>query len=231
MAKSKNNGIDPQAIIDQYGADTARLFMMFAAPPDQQLEWNDSGVEGASKFLRRLWNLGVRFKEGDGSLIAAHLQKITRFEIHTVLRQASYDMSKHQLNTVVSAAMKILNALDRLVGMDDKIVREGFSILLRLLAPITPHIAQTLWQEIGYGDDILTAPWPEVDEAALVQDEIELVIQVNGKLRGNLRAAKDADKATLENMALAHEAVQKHLAGADPKKIIVVPGRLINVVA
>ena len=109
-------------------------------------------------------------------------------------------------------------------------IAEGFSILLRLLSPVTPHIAQTLWKELGYGDDILAAPWPEVDEAALVQDEIELVIQVNGKLRGNLRAAKDADKATLEQLALAHEAVQKQLAGGAAKKIIVVPGRLINVV-
>ncbi len=231
MSKSKNNGVDPQAIIDQYGADTARLFMMFAAPPDQQLEWNDSGVEGASRFLRRLWNYGVKIGNGGGLTIAAHLQKITRFEIHSVLKQANYDMSKHQFNTVASAAMKILNALERLAGVDDEVVKEGLSILLRLLSPITPHISQTLWKELGYGDDILIAPWPEVDETALVQDEIEIVLQVNGKLRGNLRVAKTADKSTLEQLALAHEAVQKHLAGAVPKKIVVVPGRLINIVA
>jgi len=231
MAKSKNNGVDPQAIIDRYGADTARLFTMFAAPPDQQLEWNDAGVEGASRFLRRLWNYGVKVKNSGGPAIAARLQKVTRFEFHSVLKQANYDMSKHQFNTVASAAMKMLNALERLVGVDDEVVKEGLSILLRLLAPITPHIAQTLWKELDYGEDILTAPWPQVDEAALVQDEIELVIQVNGKLRGNLRVAKDASKATLEQLALAHEAVQKHLAGATPKKIIVVPGRLINIVA
>jgi len=231
MAKSKNNGVDPQSIIDQYGADTARLFTMFASPPDQQLEWNDSGVEGASRFLRRLWNLGVRFKAGGGPLMAPNSQRETRFEIHTVLKQASYDMSKHQFNTVVSAAMKILNELDLSSGMDDEVVKEGLSILLRLLAPITPHISQALWNELGFGNNILTAPWPDVDEAALVQDEIEMVIQVNGKLRGKLHAAKDADKVALEQMALAHEAVQKHLAGATPKKIIIVPGRLINVVA
>ena len=230
MAKSKNNGVDPQAIIDRYGADTARFFMMFAAPPDQQLEWNDAGVEGASRFLRRLWNYGVKFKNGGGTAVDANLQKAARFEIHSVLRQANYDMNKHQFNTVASAAMKILNALDRLVGVDDEVVKEGLSILLRLLSPIVPHVAQALWKELGYGDDILDAAWPVADEAALVQDEIEMVIQVNGKLRGNLRVAKNADKAALERLALEHEAVQKHLAGAIPKKIVVVPGRLVNIV-
>ncbi len=230
MAKSKNNGVDPQAIIDQYGADTARLFMMFAAPPDQQLEWNDAGVEGASRFLRRLWNYGVKVKNGGGPAIAAHLQKVTRFEIHSVLKQANYDFTKHQFNTVASAAMKILNALDRLAGVDDEVVKEGLSILLRLLSPITPHISQQLWCDLGYGDDILNAPWPEADEAALVQDEIEIVLQVNGKLRGNLTVAKTASNAMLEQLALAHPAVQKHLAGEAAKKIVVVPGRLINVV-
>ena len=230
MAKSKNNGVDPDIIIKTYGADTARLFMMFAAPPDQQLEWNDSGVEGASRFLRRLWNFGVKVNNGGGPAIAPSLQKTARFEIHSVLKQANYDFTKHQFNTVASAAMKILNALDRLAGVEGEVVKEGLSILLRLLSPITPHISQQLWCDLGYGDDILNAPWPEVDETALVQDEIELVIQVNGKLRGNLRAAKNTDKATLEQLALANEAVQKHLAGAAAKKIIVVPGRLINIV-
>ncbi|MBI5891769.1 MAG: leucine--tRNA ligase [Nitrosomonadales bacterium] len=230
MSKSKNNGVDPQAIIDAYGADTARLFMMFAAPPDQQLEWSDAGVEGSFRFLRRVWNFSVKVKAGGDPAIGASVSAATRFEIHSVLKQANYDMAKHQFNTVASATMKILNALERLEAVDNEIVREGVSILLRLLSPITPHIAQTLWKELGYGDNILHAPWPEVDEAALVQDEIELVIQVNGKLRGNLRVAKEADKATLEQLALAHEAVQKQLAGGTAKKIIVVPGRLINVV-
>jgi leucyl-tRNA synthetase len=230
MAKSKNNGVDPQAIIDQYGADTARLFMMFAAPPDQQLEWSDSGVDGAFRFLRRVWNFGVKLNNGSGPEIDLDLQKTTRFEIHSVLRQANYDMAKHQFNTVASAAMKILNALERLSGANNKVGKEGFSILLRLLAPITPHISQILWNELGYGDDILSTPWPKVDEAALVQDEIEIVLQVNGKLRGNLVVAKTADKAMLEKLTLAHPAVEKHLAGAAPKKIIIVPGRLINVV-
>ncbi len=231
MSKSKRNGVDPQALIEQYGADTARLFMMFASPPEQTLEWADSGVEGAHRFLRRLWNFGARLKTGGGPNITDRLLKTTRLEIHSVLKQANYDMAKHQFNTVASGAMKILNALDRLHGVDDEVAKEGFSILLRMLSPICPHITHHLWRELGYGMDILAAGWPEPLEEALVQDEIELVIQVNGKLRGNLRVAKDAGKATLEQLALEHDAVQKHLAGAAPKKIIIVPGRLINVVA
>jgi leucyl-tRNA synthetase len=253
MAKSKNNGVDPQAIIDQYGADTARLFMMFAAPPDQQLEWSDAGVEGSFRFLKRLWsfasenefNISRAFKQKhnwDKFKSTLHPdQKQTWYEINAVLKQAIFDFDKHQFNTVVAAGMKIMNgvsAMVRVVPQDtapsadasNMIVAESLGILLRLLSPIVPHITQTLWKELSYGDDILSAPWPEVDEAALVQDEIELVIQVNGKLRGSLRVAKDTDKARLEQLALEHEAVQKHLAGAAAKKIIVVPGRLINVV-
>ncbi|MDD5180882.1 MAG: class I tRNA ligase family protein, partial [Gallionellaceae bacterium] len=246
MSKSKNNGVDPQAIIDAYGADTARLFIMFAAPPDQQLEWSDSGVEGAYRFLRRIWNFANTYspKGSNQDLTvswgdAAQSIKDQRREIHSALKQANYDFGKHQFNTVVSACMKILNALEKDAGEGKGQERnndclfvsaEGFSILLRLLSPIAPHITHALWKECEYGDDILAAPWPQMDEAALVQDEIELVIQVNGKLRGSLRVAKDADKATLEQLALAHEAVQKLLAGGQVKKIIVVPGRLINVV-
>jgi leucyl-tRNA synthetase len=230
MSKSKRNGVDPQALIERYGADTARLFTMFASPPEQTLEWADSGVEGAYRFLRRLWNYGVQVSKGGDLTKVSHLLKITRFEIHSVLKQANYDMTKHQFNTVASASMKILNALERLLGVDNEVVKEGFSILLRLLSPICPHITHTLWRELGYGDDILSARWPEVDEAALVQDEIEIVLQVNGKLRGNLTVAKTASKAMLEELALAHPSVQKHLAGGAAKKIVVVPGRLINIV-
>ena len=229
MAKSKNNGVDPQAIIDAYGADTARLFMMFAAPPDQQLEWSDAGVEGAFRFLRRVWNFGMKLKGGDTTAEPSP-DRAARFNLHSVLKQANYDMDRHQFNTVASAGMKILNALERLDGTGSRVAREGFSILLRLLSPITPHIAQTLWKELGLGDDILAAPWPQVDEAALVQDEIELVIQINGKLRGNLRVAKETDKTAIEQLALAHEAVQKQLGGGTAKRVIVVPGRLVNVV-
>ena len=229
MSKSKNNGVDPQAIIDAYGADTARLFMMFAAPPDQQLEWSDTGVEGAFRFLRRVWNFGMKL-QGSDTVAEPSPDQAARFELHSVLKQANYDMDRHQFNTVASAAMKMLNALERLDGACSQVAREGFSILLRLLSPITPHVAQTLWKELGLGDDILAAPWPQVDEAALVQDEIELVIQINGKLRGNLRVAKDADKTAIEQLALAHEAVLKQLGGGTAKRVIVVPGRLVNVV-
>ncbi|MDX8386347.1 MAG: leucine--tRNA ligase [Gallionella sp.] len=232
MSKSKNNGVDPQAIIDQYGADTARLFMMFASPPDQQLEWSDSGVEGSFRFLKRVWNFAVEFENFDNTKADQKTdEQALRREIHLTLKQANFDYARHQFNTVVSATMKILNALEKAKAIQNRaLLSECLSILLRLLAPTAPHIAQTLWKDLGYGEDILTASWPEVDEAALVQDEIELVIQVNGKLRGNIRVAADADKATIEKSALAHEAVQKQLDGGTPKKIIVVPGRLVNVV-
>jgi leucyl-tRNA synthetase len=266
MSKSKRNGVDPQALIDQYGADTARFFMMFASPPEQTLEWADSGVEGAHRFLKRMWASAHKNKRhivealesrkngrfdwsGVSWKNASPSQKKIRYQIHKFLQQANYDLEKHQFNTVASAAMKILNALEEDLQPDRNFVQEagkgytasanvyaeficeGFSILLRLLSPICPHITHALWRELGYGDDILSASWPEPLAAALEQDEIELVLQVNGKLRGNLRAAKDAGKDTLEQLALAHEAVQKHLAGTPPKKIIVVPGRLINIVA
>jgi leucyl-tRNA synthetase len=254
MSKSKLNGVDPQALIEQYGADTARLFMMFASPPEQTLEWADSGVEGSHRFLKRVWRFAHDYNAELTSIIQptnpsyilddeADFKKVWR-EIHLILKQANFDFQRLQINTVVSAAMKILNLLDdsssvlhKSIGRNqqeasrrEEIMQEGYSILLRLLSPICPHITHTLWRELGYGIDILHAPWPEPLAAALEQDEIELVIQVNGKLRGSLRVAKDADKATLEQLALANEAVQKHLAGAAPKKIVIVPGRLINVV-
>ena len=235
MSKSKNNGVDPQAIIDAYGADTARLFMMFAAPPDQQLEWSDAGVEGAFRFLRRVWNFASELADIDAETrdlqtMSADDQALRR-EIHLALKQANFDFARFQFNTVVSAAMKMLNALEKAKASASRaVLAESVSILLRVLAPTTPHIAQTLWAELGYGDDILHAAWPEVDEAALAQAEIDLVIQINGKLRGSLRVAKEADKACIEQLALAHETVQKQLDGGVPKKVVVVPGRLVNVV-
>jgi leucyl-tRNA synthetase len=248
MSKSKNNGVDPQSLVDQYGADTARLFIIFASPPDQQLEWSDSGVEGASRFLRRLWAYGHAFASetraalpatrslGGGALPPA-LGELRR-EIHLNLKQASYDFGKHQFNTVVSAAMKILNALEKAQrdvaaaepAAHAEVAEEGLSILLRLLSPITPHICHALWQDCGFGDDILAASWPETLEAALKQDELELVLQVNGKLRGSLRVAAGAARADIEASALASEAAQKFMEGKAPKKVVVVPGRLVNIV-
>ncbi|MEZ5616344.1 MAG: leucine--tRNA ligase [Rhodocyclaceae bacterium] len=229
MSKSKNNGVDPQALIEQYGADTARFFMMFASPPEQTLEWSDSGVEGSYRFLKRLWNYCARF-DTPGPGMDAQSAKAARFEIHSVLKQANYDFAKFQFNTVASAAMKILNALDKFAGGRNPVTEEGLSILLRLLSPITPHICHHLWRELGFGDDILHAPWPEPLEAALAQDEIELVLQVNGKLRGSIRVMADATKAQIEQLALASEVAGKYMEGRPARKVVVVPGRLVNIV-
>ncbi|HZX26249.1 MAG TPA: leucine--tRNA ligase, partial [Telluria sp.] len=243
MSKSKNNGVDPQELIDQFGADTARLFVMFASPPEQTLEWNDAGVEGASRFLKRVWTFGynnaARVAQA-GALDAAALneaQKTLRREIHKVLQQAEHDYKRLQYNTVVSATMKMLNTLEG-AKLDDSpasaaVLAETWSIFLRVLYPVAPHITHVLWTELGYDKtygDILNAPWPQVDPAALEQAEIELMIQVNGKLRGSVKVSKDADKAAIEAAALASEAAQKFVEGT-PKKVIVVPGKLVNIVA
>jgi leucyl-tRNA synthetase len=249
MSKSKHNGVDPQSLIEEYGADTARLFMMFASPPEDTLVWNDAGVEGASRFLKRLWSFCEQNQSEISILSSSRITetedlaqddptlKAVRTEIHKALSQADYDFGRMQFNTVVSAAMKILRALEKvpveLAARPDsrmKLLREGTSLLLRMLAPITPHITHCLWRELGFGTDILTAPWPEPVAAALVEDEIELVLQVNGKLRGNLRVAKDADRSLIEKLAMQNPNVQKHINGQPVRKVVVVPGRLVNVV-
>ena len=228
MSKSRNNGVDPQQLIEKYGADTARLFIIFASPPTHTLEWSDEGVEGSYRFLRRLWNFAFVFSGPTPA--AGGDARAARREIHSVLKQANYDLQKHQFNTVASAAMKILNALERLPAGRSEAASEGLSILLRLLSPITPHICHSLWRELGFGEDVMRAPWPEPDPAALEQDEIDYVVQVGGKTRGNLRAPKAADQAALEALLKASAVAQKYLMGRTIKRIIVVPGRLINVV-
>jgi leucyl-tRNA synthetase len=238
MSKSKNNGVDPQDLIERYGADTARLFVMFASPPEQTLEWNDAGVEGAHRFLRRVWNYGVKNAEaiksrGDSSGADGDEAKALRREVHNVLRQISYDYERMQYNTVVSGAMKLLNALEAFKVGAPGVIREAFGILLRALYPACPHITWQLWQELGYATvhgDLLDAPWPQVDEAALVQDQIELMLQVNGKLRGAIKVPAAADKAAIEAAALASPDFIKFAEGKAPKKVIIVPGRLVNVV-
>jgi len=230
MSKSKNNGVDPQELIEKYGADTARLFMMFASPPEQTLEWSDAGVEGSFRFLKRVWAYAERFSAGSDSTIGENLRRATRFEVHSVLKQVNFDMRRHQFNTVVSGAMKIFNALERLARYTGEEAREGLSILLRVLSPVTPHLAHHLWRELGFGPDILQAPWPEPDPLALEQDEVELVLQVNGKLRGHMRAPKSAGREQLEQLALTHDAVTRYTDGQKVKKVVVVPGRLVNVV-
>ncbi|MEO6280829.1 leucine--tRNA ligase, partial [Roseateles sp.] len=239
MSKSKNNGVDPQALIDQYGADTARLFVMFASPPEQTLEWNDAAVEGAHRFLKRVWSFGARnadaIKAGGKDFAALNGDgKALRREVHNVLKQVSYDYERMQYNTVVSGAMKLLNALEGFKAEGQfAAVRDGFSVLLRVLYPATPHISHQLWQDLGFAaelGDLLDAPWPTVDEAALVQDEIELMLQVNGKLRGSVKVPASADKAAIEAAALANPEFAKFSEGKAPKKVVIVPGRLVNIV-
>jgi leucyl-tRNA synthetase len=257
MSKSKNNGIDPQELIDKYGADTARLYTMFTAPPEATLEWNDGAVEGSYRFLRRVWQFGGKlntinsiassagFIRADGAFDAQNLSKSAkalRLEIHSMLKQVSYDYERMQYNTVVSGAMKLLNALEAFkledgtqvaASSDMAVLFEGYGILLRVLYPATPHLTHALWQELGFAKmhgDLLDAPWPQVNAQALVQEELELMLQVGGKLRGSIRVAAGASKEQIEAAAVASEAFQKAAAGAAPKKIIVVPGRLVNIV-
>ncbi|HEY1287344.1 MAG TPA: leucine--tRNA ligase [Burkholderiales bacterium] len=226
MSKSKNNGVDPQALIDRYGADTARFYTMFASPPTNTLEWSDESVEGSYRFLRRIWTFAYRFSNATKS---KDVDKEVRFRIHTELKQAGYDIQRQQFNTVASACMKILNALEEIEDWNAT-TEEGLSILLRLLSPIAPHVTHHLWRELGFGEDIMSAPWPDPDPAALEQDEIELVVQVNGKLRGSIRVPKAADRGAIEQLALSNPNVQKFVAGQNVKKVVVVPGRLVNLV-
>ncbi len=278
MSKSKNNGVDPQELIEKYGADTARIYTMFTAPPEATLEWNDAAVEGSYRFLRRVWNFGAKLYAIDLIATNAHLArasglnsisfsreaKVFRREMHTVLKQVDYDYQRMQYNTVVSGAMKMINALESftptlgtsvsslppegalparggpspLVNATESegdlvAVLEGFSLLLRVLYPATPHIAHALWSELGYAKgsgDLLDAPWPQVDPAALEQDEIELMLQVNGKLRGSVLVPSGASKETIEALTLANETFVNFAAGAPIKRVIIVPGRLVNVV-
>ncbi len=237
MSKSKNNGVDPQALIDAYGADTARLFTMFAAPPEQSLEWSDAGVEGAHRFLKRLWK--TVYEHVAGGAVAAFAggelpdaAKALRRQLHQTIQKVGDDIERRrQFNTAIAAVMELMNALARLEG-GDAVVRsvrqEVLEAAVALLAPIVPHVAEALYAELRPGAALA---WPAVDEAALVQDEIELMLQVNGKLRGQIRVAASADRAAIEAAALASEPAQKYLEGKPPKKVVVVPGRLVNLVA
>jgi len=246
MSKSKNNGVDPQDIIDRYGADTARLYMMFTAPPEATLEWNDAAVEGSYRFLRRVWNFAqakaasvqATLDMGCGqAVVYSKAGKDLRRETYLILKQANFDYERMQYNTVVSACMKMLNTLESAKLSDDyndrAVLTECLSVLLRILYPACPHICDALWQQLGFAakaGDLLDATWCEVDESALVQDELELMLQINGKLRGSVVVPASADKAAIEAVALATDAFIKQAAGAAPKKVIVVPGRLVNIV-
>ncbi|MFM8637939.1 MAG: class I tRNA ligase family protein, partial [Betaproteobacteria bacterium] len=248
MSKSKNNGVDPQELIDRYGADTARLFVMFASPPEQTLEWNDAGVEGSHRFLKRVWALAAKHEghlqratAGDlsGAALGAKAKALRR-EVHLVLKQVSYDYERMQYNTVVSGCMKLLNTLEAFepsagegADGDAAALCEGVSVLLRALYPACPHLTHGLWVGLGYAarqGDLLDAAWPAVDETALVQDEMELVLQIAGKMRGSLRVPAQADQAAIEAVALASPEFARFSEGRPARKVVIVPGRLVNVV-
>jgi leucyl-tRNA synthetase len=234
MSKSKNNGVDPQTLIDRYGADTVRLYTMFTAPPDQTLEWSDEGVEGAHRFLKRLWALGARLDRLKGSPRgdAADCADARR-DVHSALQKALFDYERQQYNTVVSGCMTMANVLNRL---DDSpaahaMLHEGIGILLRLLSPIAPHISHAMWRTLGLGDDIQFAGWPAVDESALRSETIEYVVQVNGKVRGKIQVPTDAPRALVEETAQRNENVRRFIDGLAVRKTIVIPGKLVNIVA
>jgi len=239
MSKSKNNGVDPQELIEKYGADTARLYMMFASPPEDTLLWSDASIEGPSGFLKRLWRAvheqvssGVVRAYAGGELSPA-LREL-RFELHRTIAKVSDDYGRRQkYNTVVASIMEFMNGLAKLAEsgpVAQSVRQEALQAVVLLLSPIAPHICHALWRELKPGGDVMLEPWPAADDSALIQDEVELVLQVNGKLRGHMRAPKAAGREQLEQLALAHDSVTRHTAGQVVKKVIVVPGRLVNVV-
>ena len=240
MSKSKNNGIDPQAIIEEYGADTVRLFMMFAAPPEQSLEWSDSGVEGAHRFLRRLWRMVHQHVTdgGTGHAMPAEAdesQQAMRRKTHQTIAKVTDDFSRRMtFNTAIAAVMELLNDAGRFEIRNDgdrAVMQEVLETAVRVLAPVAPHIGHELWQALGHETALVDADWPEADESLMKQDSIELVVQVNGKLRSRIQANAEADRDQLESLALADENVQRFIEDKTVRKVVVVPGKLVNVVA
>ena len=240
MSKSLNNGVDPQYMIEQYGADTCRLFMMFASPPDASLEWSDSGVEGSHRFLKRVWRLAhAHVGQGlPGALDIASLndeQKVVRRAIHHAIKQASQDVGQHhKFNTAVAQVMTVMNVLEKapqVTEQDRSLLQEGLETVALVLAPITPHISHELWNQLGHAGAIIDAAWPTLDESALVQDTLQLVIQVNGKLRGHIEMPASASREDVEAAARTNENVLRFTEGLTIRKVIVVPGKLVNIVA
>jgi len=241
MSKSKGNTVDPQSLIDKYGADTTRLFMMFAAPPEQSLEWSDAGVEGAFRFLKRLWKKVHEHAKRDSkvttSLCDAQLsdsQKGIRRLTHETLKKVTDDIQRRNtFNTAIAAVMELINALykfddDSLTGI--AVTQEALDTCILMLSPIVPHITHALWLELGHKEVIIDTPWPKVDEAALVKDNIELIVQVNGKLRGRIQVSANNSKTEIEKIALDDDNVKRFIDGKEIRKVIVVPGKLVNVV-
>ena len=241
MSKSKNNGVDPQTAVDQYGADTVRLFTMFAAPPEQTLEWHDSGVEGASRFLRKLWKAAHQHLQAGqpGELSPSELstqQKDLRRKTHETIAKVSDDYGRRQsFNTAIAATMELLNDVGKLADQSSPqglaVEREALETAVLVLAPVAPHICHQLWLEFGHSTPVLDTAWPQVDETALVKDTQTIVVQVNGKVRAQLDIPSDAKKDTIEQIALAHENVQRFTEGQTIRKVIVVPDKLVNIVA
>ena len=242
MSKSKGNTVDPQGLIDQYGADTVRLFIMFAAPPEQSLEWSDSGVEGAFRFLKRLWRQAYLHVEAGGPAVKADVSALTlteeqqaiRRQLHLTIQKATDDFGRrYTFNTVIAANMELINTLSRFVDDSDNakaIRQEALEAIVLMLAPIVPHICQQLWLELGHTQPIVAAAWPSVDSAALAQDTIELVLQVNGKLRSKIAVSSTATQEEIETLALNDEHVQRFIEGRPVKKLIVMPKKLVNIV-
>jgi leucyl-tRNA synthetase len=239
MSKSKGNTVDPQALIDQYGADTSRLFMMFAAPPEQSLEWSDKAVEGSNRFLKRLWrSVQEHVAAGDVTTLDTDVLsdelKALRRQLNQTLVKVTDDIGRrHTFNTAIAAIMELMNALAKLKDESAQaraVIQEVLEKAVLMLSPITPHICHSLWQALGHDEAVVTVTWPEVDESALVQDKVELMVQVNGKLRSKISIAADADKEAIEAMALTDDNVAKFIEGKEVRKVIVVPGRLINIV-
>ena len=241
MSKSRNNGVDPQKLVEQYGADTARLFMMFASPPEQTLEWADAGVEGAFRFLKRLWKQVYDHLQQSGAVngptpvadLGPEL-KALRFQLHQTIAKVGDDLGRrHTFNTAIAAVMELMNALGKLQDSSPAargLMQEALENIVLLLSPIVPHICHALWRELRPGTELLDQPWPQADVAALVQDEIELIVQVNGKLRGKIRVAADTKPVIIEQLALENEQVRRFIDGKAVKKVVMVPGKLINIV-
>jgi len=242
MSKSKGNTVDPQALIEKYGADTARLFMMFAAPPEQSLEWSDAGVDGAYRFIKRVWNIVVKHNQQLESSTLADLniaslsseQRELRMKVHKAVAKVTDDIGRrYTFNTAIAAIMELMNSLTKFEDTSDQglaVMQESLEMMVLVMSPIIPHITHALWQALGHDEHIVNHAWPQYDPDALVQDEIQMIVQVNGKLRGKIMVANEASKDDTEKMALEDENVQRFIDGKNVVKVIVVPNRLVNIV-
>ena len=239
MSKAKGNTVDPQGLIEKYGADTVRLFMMFAAPPEQTLDWSDEGVQGSFRFLKRFWSAVTEHVAGgpagpvDTSVLNDTLKELRR-KTHQTIAKIDDDIGRrHSFNTAVAAAMELLNAVNKLADDSDAgraVVRESLEAVVVMLSPMVPHICHALWQELGHDDALIDHHWPVVDDSALERDTIEMVVQVNGKLRARILVANDAPNDAIERQALADDNVQRFVDGRKVRRVIIVPGRLVNIV-